>query len=223
MDASRREFLKTSGSALVASPLLAALSASPALSSFAAESASNDMIWSILLHLGQNMWGDSPTAYSPPTDKFGCDEALWDEITEKCASSGLTQVVIDLGEAVRYKSHPELGIEGAWSIDRLRADLERLRKLGLEPIPKLNFSSCHDFWLHPYDRMISTPVYYQVCSDLIKEVCEIFDKPRFFHLGYDEEGYECQSTYDYVVIRQGELWKRDFLFFVEEVEKYGVR
>ena len=71
--------------------------------------------------------------------------------------------------------------------------------------------------------MVSTPEYYKVCADLIAEVAEIFDKPRFFHLGYDEENYPVQRTYDYVVIRQGELWKRDFLFFVEQVEKAGSR
>ena len=34
--------------------------------------------------------------------------------------------------------------------------------------------------------MLSTTVYRQFCADLIKEVCEVF-KPRYFHLGMDEE------------------------------------
>jgi hypothetical protein len=61
-----------------------------------------------------------------------------------------------------------------------------MRALGIEPIPKLNFSTCHDTWMKQYRRMISTPAYYQFCADVIREVCEVFDHPRFFHLGCDE-------------------------------------
>lgn len=215
----RRSFLQSGMATLAASPILSAL----AQSGLSAETSQNPLIWSVLLHLGRNMWGDTPRAYTPPVDKFSCDEKLWIELTEKSAESGLNMIVIDLGEAVKYQTHPELAVEGAWSVDQLRADLERMRKIGLEPIPKLNFSSCHDFWLGEYARMLSTPTYYKVCADLIKEVTEIFDHPRFFHLGYDEENYENQRSYDYVIVRQGELWKHDFLFFVDECEKNNVR
>lgn len=215
----RRSFLQSGMATLAASPILSAL----AQSGLSAETSQNPLIWSVLLHLGRNMWGDTPRAYTPPVDKFTCDEKLWVELTEKSAESGLNMIVIDLGEAVKYQTHPELAVEGAWSVDQLRADLDRMRKIGLEPIPKLNFSSCHDFWLGDYAKMLSTPTYYKVCADLIKEVTEIFDHPRFFHLGYDEENYENQATYDYVIVRQGELWKHDFLFFVDECEKNNVR
>ena len=215
----RRNFLKTSVAGAALSPFIANLETASALET----DRNAKRIWAILLHLGHNMWGDTPRAYGPPVDKLTCDEKLWIELTEKSAESGLNMIVVDLGEAIQYKTHPELAVNGAWSIDKLRDDLARMRKLGLEPIPKLNFSACHDFWLGDYARMVSTSVYYQVCADLIKEVVEIFDGPRFFHLGYDEENYSIQSTYDYVVIRQGELWKHDFLFFVEQCEKNNVR
>lgn len=182
-----------------------------------------NLIWANLLHLGRNMWGDTNRAYTPPAKKFDCDISLWNELTKKMADSGLNMIVIDLGEAVLYQSHPELAVDGAWTVKQLRQELQRLRGIGLEPIPKLNFSACHDFWLGEYARMLSTKKYYDVCRDLIQEVCEIFDKPRFFHLGYDEENYGNQKTYDYVVIRQGELWWNDFLFFVKTVEKEQVR
>ena len=60
------------------------------------------------------------------------------------------------------------------------------RQVSFELIPKLNFSACHDIWLKDYSRMLSTPIYYEVCRDVIQEVCEVF-KPRYFHLGMDEE------------------------------------
>ena len=107
--------------------------------------------------------------------------------------------------------------------ERLRSELARLRKLGLEPIPKLNFSTSHDAWLGPYYRQVSTPIYYKVCEDLVDEVIRLFDKPRLFHLGYDEENARNQKEYAYMVVRQHELWWHDFEFFVKQVEHRGVR
>lgn len=220
MNESRRTFIRSSAAALSASPLLSAFADAGLL---ADDAASKSLIWGVLLHLGRNMWGDVPSAATPPVDRLTFEEPLWDELTEKASKLGLNMVVIDLGEGVQYKSHPEIAIQGAWSVEKLREELERLRKMGLEPIPKLNFSTCHDLWLGEYQRMVSTKKYYQVCSDLIKEVVDIFDKPRFFHLGYDEETFECQQGFDFVAMRQGELWKHDFLFFIEQCEKNGVR
>ena len=71
--------------------------------------------------------------------------------------------------------------------------------------------------------MVSTKKYYQVCEDLIKDVAEIFDRPRFFHLGYDEETASHQAKHLFAVCRQGELWWHDFLWFVDVTEKAGCR
>jgi hypothetical protein len=95
--------------------------------------------------------------------------------------------------------------------------------MGIEPIPKLNFSACHDIWLGEYSRMVSTDIYYGVCKDLIAEVIEIFDTPRFFHLGMDEETARHQEQMAYAVMRQHELWWHDLYFFVDQVEKGGSR
>jgi hypothetical protein len=62
-----------------------------------------------------------------------------------------------------------------------------------------------------------------VCRDLIEEVIDLFDAPRYFHLGMDEETAGHQSRFEYVVIRQFDLWWHDFLFFVEQVERKDVR
>jgi hypothetical protein len=195
------------------------------------------LIWANLLHLSYNMWWDAPV---PPdgnpspywqeirrqksmTPALRCDRQLWHDLTVRMAKGGLNMLVIDLGDAIRYASHPEIAVEGAWTPDELRRELARLRGLGLEPIPKLNFSTCHDAWLKEYERCVSTRRYYEVCADLIAETNQLFDQPRFFHLGYDEETYQHQRLNEYAVIRQGELWWHDFLFFVREVERAGVR
>jgi hypothetical protein len=132
-------------------------------------------------------------------------------------------VVIDLGDAVQYESHPEIAVRNAWTKEKLGSELVKMRKLGLEPIPKLNFATTHDIWMGEYSRMVSTTKYYSVCRDLISEVIELFNTPRFFHIGMDEETAAHQVRQDYAVIRQNDLWWGDLYFYVDEIEKKGVR
>lgn len=75
---------------------------------------------------------------------------LWNELQQKMLGVGVNMVVIDLGDGVKYESHPEIAVRGAWSVKQLRQELAKLRKMGIEPIPKLNFSATHDIWLGPY-------------------------------------------------------------------------
>ena len=187
------------------------------------------MIWAELFHLSSNMWNDDSaenyqTAYRKLralSPKLLCDRSVWNCWVERTVGTKINTVVIDLGDGVRYDSHPEIAIEGSWTKDELRAELTRLRKLGLEPIPKLNFSARHDSWLKIYHRMLSTPKYYEVCADLIKEVADIFDHPRFMHLGMDEEGPA--KAGEMSVARLGKLWWNDFLYLCRQVEANGMR
>ncbi|MDO4570867.1 MAG: Tat pathway signal protein [Planctomycetia bacterium] len=194
----------------------------------------DDFIWAGLVHLGRNMLCDTPLesfANTPPellsyiseADHLRCDDKVWDDITQRMADVGQNMAIINIGEGIRLESHPELAVEGSWSVEKMRTKLARLRALGIEPIPKLNFSTAHDLWLKEYARMVSTAEYYRVCAEVIREVVEIFDQPRFFHLGYDEETASHQKNYKYCVVRQGELWWHDFLFFIKTVEALGVR
>jgi len=100
-----------------------------------------------------------------------------------------------------------------------------LKGMGFEVVPKLNFSCCHDAWLKEYRRKVSTRVYYQLVRDLIADAIAIFDRPKFVHLGMDEEDiYEYQSRENSIVrMRQGDLWWNDVLLMVAEVEKHGAR
>lgn len=177
---------------------------------------SEEMIWACLLHLGINMW----EKYTP---ELTFDKKVWNAVTQKMTDVGLNMVVIDLADAIHYESHPEIAVRNAWSVDTLRDELKRLREMGLEPVPKLNFSTGHDAWLGKYSRMVSTKPYYEVCADLIAEVSDIFEKPRFFHLGLDEEDEANQRKYDQVVIRQGDLYWGDLYFLIGEVMKKGIR
>lgn len=189
------------------------------------------MIRANLIHLSYNMWRDRAFTDADPPDKkeihyaprLRFDEPLWREIVAAMARAGMNMALLDLGDAVQYRRHPEIAIEGAWSREKLRHELDFCRSLGVEPIPKLNFSASHDVWLGRYARMLSTPEYYRVCADLIEEVVELFSGPRFFHLGMDEETWEHQRHLLYAVLRQRDLWWHDLNFLAQTVEKAGSR
>jgi hypothetical protein len=187
------------------------------------------MIWANLLHLGYNMWEDHEVAEPPMIHNrsfrpyLRCDRSLWNDLTNQMAAAGMNMLIVDLGEGVVYDSHPELAVEGSWTPDELRTELARLRSIGIEPIPKMNFSTAHDAWLGDYGRMVSTKSYYEVVTDLIAEGIALFDGPRFFHLGMDEETPQHQRYSEYAVIRQHDLWWRDLYFMIEQVEKAGAR
>lgn len=194
------------------------------------------MLWSNLVHFGYNLNIDRPGANEQvlaarglPADYFTnrpylrMDDSVWDEIVSETAKEGLNSLVLGLADGVRYQSHPEIAVEGAWTTGRLKEEIARLRELGIEPLPKLNFGAGHDTWLGEYSRMVSTPTYYEVVSDLITEVAELFGSPKYFHIGMDEETFHHQELYDYVVVRQGELWWHDLNLIAGYVLATGAR
>ena len=208
-------------------------------------------IWSALVQIGTNMsddflddpdgWAKSKEEEARRPNPFGpnradkrckrsryhsylrCDDDIFRGNVDHCAAKGLNTVFIDLGEGIAYPSHPELAVKGTWSVEKTRKELARIRSLGLEPMPKLNFSACHDSWLKEYHRMLSTRKYYEVVADVIRDVCEIFDRPRLFHIGYDEEFADAQFNMFFCVVRKGDLWWHDLDYTIGEVSRHGAR
>ncbi len=241
MNATRREFLGTA--ALAAGGLLGGCSTG-GVGTAAGKPA---FTWGALLHLGSNMWDDfevgpddwakseeeekvRPNPYGPSGRRrsqyhcyLRCHDDLWRRSVDHAAKEGLNLVFIDLGEGMAYPSHPELAVPGTWSVEKMQKELARMRALGLEPVPKLNFSTCHDAWLKNYHRMVSSPKYYQVVADVIRDTCEIFGNPRLFHIGYDEEMPIAMFNTFHSVCRQGDLWWHDLFYTIKQVEKHGAR
>lgn len=191
----------------------------------------SEKIWATLVHLGTNLWYEQGNTCgqdenrlwkSPASPDIRFDRAVWDEYLTHIKKNGVNTIILDVGEALIYKSHPEISCRGAWSHQEMRDEIKRLNDMGIDVIPKLNFSTCHDEWLGVYSRMVSTPTYYQVCKDLICEVCDLFSA-KYLHIGFDEEVYENQKKYDFVVIRQNDLWWNDLNFFNECVRANGAR
>ena len=186
------------------------------------------MIWSYFLQLSNHMWnpisttpGIKPDGSANPEN--GTDLETWDKLIDFIAERQYNMLVIDVGDAVKYESHPEISAPDAWDKDFLGKKLDEIRAKGIEPIPKLNFSTAHCVWLKEYRLMISTPTYYKVCADLIAEVAELFGYPRLFHIGMDEENLAHQTTQPVAIIRQGEHWWHDAFFLFRECEKHGAR
>ena len=171
-----------------------------------------DKMWGYLMHLGDNMWGDPcgrlryEPAYYP---ELQVDDSVWKDTIDFLPGQGFNMVLIDIGDGLQYDTHPEISVKGAWSKDKLKKELDRMRAMGLTPYPKLNFSAGHDAWLGEYSKMLSTPKYYEVCRDLILEVSELFDTPKYFHLGLDEEDPVNQGGLGMIVVRQMELYWHD--------------
>jgi len=150
---------------------------------------------------------------------------VWHKVTQRFAEEGGNMLLVDVGDAFQLKCHPEIATGNAWDYAKIRNEIARIRDLGMEPIPKLNFSTCHDAWMGVYARMVSTPQYYQFCHEVIGEVYELFGKPSHFHIGMDEETFGMQANrgYAFKCVRENPLWFHDVNFLCEEVRRLGAR
>ncbi len=187
--------------------------------------ANKNFMWSHLVHLGSNCWNDVGNTKgrehrSTPcaSEKLLFNRELWDAHMKDLRDVGVNTLIVDVADAMVFESHPELALEGSFTHDEMRKEVEKLKAMGFEVIPKLNFSAAHDIWLKEYSYMLGSGIYREVCGHLIDEVCDVF-KPKYFHLGMDEETVNNQRNLNYVAIRRGEMWWRDFYHLVNCTEK----
>ena len=122
----RREFLMTAGAFALGGCATGegARAANPA----------SDFIWSDLVHFGHKMWGDVQSAFkverngiqtkiltdeefaqvSTPermdVNRIHFEVPFWRELSAKLRKDGCNQILIDVGEFLRYPSHPELAL-----------------------------------------------------------------------------------------------------------------
>ena len=96
-----------------------------------------------------------------PAGSADFDTNVWNEVTARLAANGLDALVVDLGDGIVWPSHPELAVPAAWDVPRLKAELERLRKLGLEPLP-----------------LVPTRHGEAVTDDLVRDAVSLFARPR---------------------------------------------
>lgn len=189
-----------------------------------------DMMWTFMIKLGSNMWQkkDSPRPYyTEPEfryhDEVLCDKEIWRKVTDFLPGCGINTVLIDVGEGVKLDSHPELANPGSWEKSEVAIELERLRGMGITPIPKLNFSCAHNAWLKDYCYMVGTETYNRVCREVLEEVMELFGYPEFFHLGLEEETYANQKYSVVATVRRPSKKIADAQDLFQTCLKHGVR
>ena len=178
-----------------------------------------EKLWGILVHLSMDMWKHLEFLNSPLSAYF--EEDVWNEIIDRAADAGMNAIVLDVGNGIRFQSHPEIAKEDAYSIEWAHEQVRKCREKGIALIPKLNFATTHDMWLGDYSRMISSPTYYKVTKELIEEVYEIFEHPAYIHLGMDDEGPFYLQHSQYAVFRRGELYFHDLKYLCGVVSALG--
>jgi hypothetical protein len=186
-----------------------------------------------LMHLGANMWQKPGNArgYKKESidwlyrDYLVTDDSTWKTVTDFLPGCKINTLLIDMGEAVELKSHPELAVKGSWSREKFKEELKRLRSIGLEPLPKFNFSACHNAWMKEMMYKIGTKEYYDFCRDIIDEAVELFDGPALFHLGMDEEdvGSQVANGHSIVITKSPEQFAEDTGKLFDTCRKNGAR
>ncbi|HHY97752.1 MAG TPA: hypothetical protein GX509_03320, partial [Firmicutes bacterium] len=117
----------------------------------------------LLGHIGYNFWCDKPRTdvhYGYST-RLRFDPEVYKRLVKRAARAGFNMIILDLGDGIEWESHPEITVENPLKRESLRELLKFARDNGVEPIPKLNFSTVHDIWLGQYERMIGTERYHQ--------------------------------------------------------------
>lgn len=188
-----------------------------------------DKIWAYLLTLSDHTNEDESSAprgyYLPPhyEDNIKLDVSAWDKMIPFLKEYGYNTVLIDVGDGIKYESHPEISAPNAWDKDFAKKKLDEIRAAGLEPIPLLNFSAAKDTWFRGYRRMVSTPEYRDACRDLILELGELFGNPRYFHIGMDNEAEAYQKNHEMTFVRGADLWWKDLGVLLSACDKIGAR
>lgn len=172
----------------------------------------------ILLHLGVKF---SNSKAKKDMKDLMFDEDVWNDIVDAMEKAGMNTIFLDILEGLHYGSHPELAIHDAWSRQKMREEIKRLKEKGITICPKLNFSACHDWWLGEYRFMRSTKEYYRVCRELIEEMCNLFEDSPYIHLGLDEEDHNHAYRHDYAAYRQRDLLWHDVQFLLDCVRDGG--
>ena len=79
-------------------------------------------IWAHLLHLGSNLWNEEGNTRAREnrstlcaSDTLQLDRALWDAHIKDLKEAGVNTLIIDVAEALQYRSHPELAAKGAFT------------------------------------------------------------------------------------------------------------
>lgn len=164
----------------------------------------------------------------PETDTIKFNEEIGRKVIERLAELKMNTIILVLGNTIKWKSHPEISLNDAWSIERFKKFIDFIKKHKLKIIPEFNLSTMHDTWLGKYGFEIDSPRYRKTIEDLISETLDLIGPPvDFFHLGWDEEDtahYEMRKPEPLIVRPPVGRWKSysRFLNFLDSKNLDGI-
>ena len=124
----------------------------------------------------------------------------WQAATQKLADDGANAAIVDIADGFAYPSHPELAAKAAWGVKRFKEELCRLRAIGLEPIPCLDFSAGRCAWL---GQTAGTAECLSLCLELVKDSHTLFGHPRYFQIVADGWSAADRETFRQAIIARG--------------------
>jgi len=152
-----------------------------------------------LLHLTHY----DPRWYTNKAIEKPFDPRLAAEILRALADQGFNMLLIGVSDGVRYRSHPELARPYSRPMSVLRDLAGQASALGLEVVPKLNFSRSeinhHNQWMRrrgqEWHEQFDDEAFWKLGFDAVDEVIGACQPPHFFHVGMDEDHDRSQKQY----------------------------
>lgn len=119
------------------------------------------------------------------------------QLIPEIGSLGFNTLILEVDNAVRLNSHPELAKSNAITTQQLKELIALARNSGLEVIPDFQTMGHQDYLFakvypdlvenpeQPYAYCPSNSKTYTVLFEIYDELIELF-KPKYFHIGHDE-------------------------------------
>ena len=113
---------------------------------------SGERIWAMLLHMTATLWPkgdpdsrDSQNAKDPQSVYDNCERPSFqadklEQILRIMPQCGFNTVMLDVGNGMEYERHPDISMKHALTKDEMKRLCDFIRSLGMEPVPRLNFS-----------------------------------------------------------------------------------
>ncbi len=186
-------------------------------------------IWGLMLGISPNMWVPLHTKKDfelgtwgeKLSDTISFDWEVFQRVIEKASRQDINTILFDVGDGVKFDSHPEIAISDSLTRKDVKELLSRCRALGLNVIPKLNFSTGHGYWMKHWRAMTSSSAYYKFAQEILTELYEIFEQPEYIHIGMDEEEAKNMQETDLVIYRIRDLLWHDLKFLLKTVKDLG--
>jgi hypothetical protein len=158
---------------------------------------------------------------------------------DRLRESGYDTILWELENKVAWETCPDCVAPDAYTKSEFRTILRRCRELGLESIPLFQTIGHAEYVLKADSRRLlredpsstgqycpQAPAVREFLQAWIREYVELFDSPRYFHLGADEArrlGF-CPTCKDYVATHSvGRLYTEQINGLAEFVRAHGAR